>query len=320
MKIGFFGGGVAGLAVLERIVDQPGWKIVFVQPRDADGLVVTEFAQRRDVEIMDFDDINAESALAYVQSKNPELLLSVNCRKIFRRPLLDIPRYGAINVHDGMLPLQRGGGGTFIGMINGEACGTTVHLIDDGIDTGDIILQQEIPLPPDATMAEFERGALEIWPDMVVTAIRQIQNECVWRRPQRDLPYSYVPAKAPWDELIDWSLDTKRICDRVRARTPGPANFFVYDDEIIEVLAVEPEPLLVNYVNTPGQVLRREKARGVLVKTGDTGIWLTKVRLKADREETIPSYPPSTMLCHNVHKEIYELKKRLAELERRLQK
>ena len=58
MKIGFFGGGAEALAVLERIVDQPGWEIVFVQPRDTDGLIVTEFARRRDVEIMDFDDIN----------------------------------------------------------------------------------------------------------------------------------------------------------------------------------------------------------------------------------------------------------------------
>lgn len=314
LRIGFFGGGIEAYTVLQALAVEPEFHIRFVHPRFANGPVATKFAVDHNVEIMPFEKINDPKAVEYVRDSNVDLILSINCKQIFRSELLSVPRLGAVNMHDGLLPRQRGGGGTFIGLINGETLGTTVHFIDNGIDTGDIILQQEIRLPEDAPLAHFQEEVLRIAPDMIKTALRQIRLGCVWRRVQNDQPYYYVPTKAPWDELIDWNMSSSEIVDRVRGRTPGPTNFYIYDDRIFHVLSVKAAPNILRYRNTPGQVIERRKDFGVLVKTGDTAIWITSIKTDVD-EIKVPDHPLGAMLNPNLHKEMFELKQRVRMLE-----
>lgn len=314
LRIGFYGGGIEAFTVLESLIREPDFDIAFVHARYPDGPVASQFAPRHGVDVMPFANINEPGALTYVRDAKIDVLASLNCKQIFRSELLSIPPLGAINMHDGLLPRQRGGGGTFIGLVNGEPMGTTIHYIDDGIDTGDVILQQEVEMPSDARLSYFQERIVEIAPAMFKTALRQIRMGCVWRRQQKHSPYYYVPTKAPWDELIDWSLDTTSILDRVRGRTPGPTNFYICDGKIFYVLEVEAESKLVAFRNTVGQVIERRVEKGVLVKTGDTGLWITKIRTE-DGEVKVPTHPLGAVLCQNLHKEIYDMKQRLEALE-----
>ena len=100
---------------------------------------------------------------------------------------------------------------------------------------------------------------------------------------------------------------------------PGPANFYLYEDTRFEVISAEAEPKLLDYINTPGQVLQRDPSKGVLVKTGDSGLWLRGVRQKNDAEEIVPDHPPGALLRYVVEREIYELRAKLFALERRLE-
>lgn len=317
LRIGFFGGGPQALAGVRAIIEQPGWEVAFVHPRFENDPVVEDFAKPHGVEIMPFARPNDAEALPYLREKRPDIIVSINCRIILRQGVLASARLGGINLHNGLLPRQGGGGGAYAAIINGEPCGMTVHLMDEGIDSGDIIVQREITLSPDATMGDFQRKFIFATPELICAAINHVAAGLAGR-PQKGLPFYYVAKKAPWDELIDWGLTSREIFDRVRARTPGPANFYLYDGIIHYVTVMELEPRVAQFVNTIGQVIQRDKRRGVLVKTGDTAIWITSVRVGNQKDEIVPSHPIGTMLGQNIHLELYEMKRRIAALEARL--
>lgn len=318
MRIGFFGGGPQALVTLQAIQGTDDLDIAFVHPRGADDPIVGEFATPAEIEIMPFARINETDAVEYVRSKKLGLIVSINCKQIFHPPLLAASGFGAINVHNGLLPRQRGGGGAFAAIVNGENCGVTVHFVDEGIDTGDIIDQREIPVQPTDTMADIQRRMFALTPAMVIDAAHAIAEDRATRRAQKDAPFYYVPAKAPWDELIDWSQTSQAIYDKVRARTPGPSNFYLFEDETHFVVEVELEPRLLSYRNTVGQVLGTDPERGVLVKTGDSGMWIKRVRTEASETPFTPRHPMASMLCHHPDREIVALKRRYSDIERRL--
>ena len=315
MRIGFFGGGPQAQHVLAALLKQSGWVISFFHPRWSDDPMIAETVIPAGIEIMPFPTLNSADAVEYVRSKALDLIVSVNAKQIFRAPLLGSARHGAINLHNGLLPRQRGGGGAYVGMINGEPLGTTLHLVDEGIDTGDILLQREHRLGPDATMADLQRAAIECAADLVVTGVRQIESGTAIFTPQRDRPFYYVPAKASWDELIDWREPSQKILDKIRARSPGPINFYLFKDTLHYVLAAEPEPLLLAHDNTVGQVLIRDPQKGVLVKTGDSGLWITRIRKAGEDAEYRPDHPSGSLLRLNLDHEVMGLKERLRSLE-----
>lgn len=320
MRIGFFGGGEQALAALEALAAESGFEIAFVHPRMAGDAGLADFAQRQGAGILTTPNVNDPKTLAAVRTYAIDLILSINCKQIFKRELLSLPRLGAINLHNGLLPLQRGGGGAYVGIINGEVCGTTLHFIGEGIDDGDIVAQARVEVGDDMTMGELQRRFVTLAPQLVVDAMRQIQSGNVVGKPQKDSPFYYVPGKPDWDEFLDWRATTKAIFDRIRARTPGPESFFIHESERFFVVEVALEPKLAAHVNAPGQVIQRCPDRGVLVKTLDTGIWIRRVRREDAEAAFVPKFRLGAMLVPHVYKKLFELEKRLAELEARMEK
>jgi len=311
LRIGFFGGGDQAMAALDALAAQKPYKLAFIRPR-----FKTDPIAKFGVPILDTENINSPESVAFVRTHKPDLIVSLNERSILGRELRSIARLGSINLHNGLLPLQGGGGGAYSGIVNGEPVGMTIHYMDDGVDTGDIIAQRSFLISDTATMRDCQKLFLDATPTFLLDAIRQIETGNVRRTPQSKRPFHYTPAKPDWDELIDWAEPAKRICDKVRARTPGPTPFYLCDDRKHFVLAVELEPLLVPNPVAPGQVIRRDKERGVLVKAGDSGLWIRQIRI--NDTETVPSHRVGTMLRYNVTKELYDLRAAVSQLRQRL--
>lgn len=248
----------------------------------------------------------------------PDLIVSINAKAILGDALRGCAPLGAINLHNGLLPAQGGGGGAYVAIVNGEPCGMTIHYMDAGIDSGDIIAQKEIQLSDSATMAEFKAAFERETPDLVIGAIREIEAGTVKPVPQAGRPFYYVPAKPEWDELIDWEEPARRIYDRVRARSAGPKNFYVHDGRIHHVFAVTLEPLLLPVINTVGQVIKRDRMRGVLVKTGDSGLWVSRVAVEGEEGERIPDHRIGTMLRQNLDKAVFDLQRTVRDLQARI--
>jgi methionyl-tRNA formyltransferase len=127
---------------------------------------VKRLAAAHGVPVLTPADVNAPEFLAQLRQIGPDVVISVSCPQIFKRPLLELPPLGCINVHSALLPEYRGMLPTFWALAQGEAqTGITVHYMSPGIDGGDIIAQRLIPIGPDETlhslMAKCKRAAAE---------------------------------------------------------------------------------------------------------------------------------------------------------------
>ena len=124
---------------------------------------------------------------------NPDLIIVAAYGKILPKQILDIPKYGAINIHASLLPKYRGAAPIQHALLNGEKeTGITIMQLDEGLDTGDIILQEKLEIEPKDTSAIlldklFAKGA-----SLLLEAIKQIKNGTAKMIPQNDLKATYA--------------------------------------------------------------------------------------------------------------------------------
>ena len=132
-----------------------------------------------------YKEINSEEVFQYVKSCTPDLCVIAHFEKLIKIPILEIPKLGFINLHPSLLPFYRGMAPQHWPIINGEQeTGISVHYVDAGIDTGDIIVQERIPISEDMYVSDLQNQWLQIYSHIVLDAINRIIN-------------NYPPVKQP---------------------------------------------------------------------------------------------------------------------------
>src|SRR5690242_11129884 len=146
MRIVLFGDGPWAAASLERLV-RDGHDVVAVVERDhPSDATLGRAARERGIHVLRTADARATAFVEEIGRLAPDVALSISYNRILRRPLLDVPRLGFVNFHAGMLPRYRGRNVINWAIINGESeIGITAHFVDEGIDTGDILVQRLLP-------------------------------------------------------------------------------------------------------------------------------------------------------------------------------
>lgn len=152
------------------------------------------------------EDVNAPEFLDGLEALSPDLVISVTCPQILRRRLLEIPRMGCINVHSALLPHYKGMLPTFWVLANGERrTGVTVHYMTPGIDGGDIIAQEGIPIGPEDTVRSLMRRCKAVAADLIIDTVNRFEDGSVSVRPN------------PPDEGSYFSFPTRDDVARFRA-------------------------------------------------------------------------------------------------------
>jgi methionyl-tRNA formyltransferase len=188
---------------------------------------------------------------------------------------MNLPKLGAINCHAGKLPFYRGRNVLNWALINDEReFGITVHHIDQGIDTGDIIMQQTFPITDDDTYSSLLNQAYVGCAVLLYDSIKALQSGTATRTPQRDLhPCGfYCVIRREGDERLNWNQPSRDVFNFIRAiGRPGPeARTFLCGAElrISRAVLIDEAPA---YRGIPGSVLSVE-SDGLLVKTADSFI------------------------------------------------
>ena len=123
------------------------------------------------------DNINSESFLSHLKDVKTDLIASISPTQIFKEKLIELPEFGCLNIHTAKLPKYRGLYPTYWAMANGEnVVGISIHFIEKGIDTGDVIVQDEIVIPPEATLHEMLHKSKLKGGKLLAEAARQIEN------------------------------------------------------------------------------------------------------------------------------------------------
>ncbi len=283
MKIGYFADGPWSHKALELISETAELEIVFIVPRfDTQDPVLREWADRLGVPFIPTENVNTLEFISVMGEFKPDLLVSMSFNQILRKDIIDYPPKGFINCHAGALPFYRGRNPLNWALINGESSfGITVHFVDEGIDTGDIVEQRLYPITLKDDYQSLLLRAVTECASVLYSSILKIARSNVEAVKQNDIhPIgTYFGIRTFGDEIIDLSWNAERVHNFVRAITkPGPcARFFIDGKEY----AIERTELIVNalnYIATIGEVVGRI-SEGVVVKVGDSTILMTSVCL-----------------------------------------
>lgn len=219
------------------------------------------------------DNINSEEFINKMKFYAPELFVSMSFNQIFKAEMINLPKYKTINCHAGKLPFYRGRNILNWALINDEKeFGITVHYLDEGIDTGDIILQEVYPITDEDDYDTLLNRAYDGCADVLYRAIKMIQNEEVKPVRQSDIDPGgmYCGMRKAGDEIIDWGQTSREIFNFIRALcVPGPQATSWIDGKKISINRARIVPGAQAYKNIIGQVLGKTQD-GFIVKTGDT--------------------------------------------------
>ncbi|MFP4056845.1 MAG: methionyl-tRNA formyltransferase [Candidatus Brocadiia bacterium] len=141
--------------------------------------------KRHGVARLPFTDVNSPRFVAFLRSEGVDVLLSIASMQIFRAAVLDAPRVAAINYHTALLPRHRGRQPLFYALAAGdEKTGITIHYMDEGLDTGDILLQREVPIEPQDTLHSLYQKSLDVGAEALLEALQLLEEGRAPRTPQ----------------------------------------------------------------------------------------------------------------------------------------
>ena len=312
MRILYFGDGLWATKGLERIVRE-GKSVLGVvlrtRPSDAS---LADAAGRAGIPIFQPEKANKSDFVATASGLGPNLCISMSYDQILRKPLLNLPRLGFINFHSGKLPYYRGRNVINWAIINNEqSIGLTALYIDEGIDTGDIILQRDVPIGWEDTYGEVLERVTDAFPDLISETVGLIEQGCAPRQSQPPMTGTYFCARRDGDEWIDWSHTSLDIYNKIRAIThPAPGARTLLDGRVLTIWSSSYDQSWPKYVATPGEVVGRVRGEGSIVKTGDATILIKKVQ-PVDEDERIADFPIGTRFGVDLLGEVYRLRQRL---------
>jgi len=156
----------------------------------------------------------------------PDLIAVAAFGRILTPTILSIPPRGCINVHGSLLPKYRGAGPIQWAIINGESeTGITTMLMDEGMDTGAMLLQEAIPITPDDTVDTLLPRLAELGGRLLVETIAQLKAGTLAPRPQDASQATFAPLLKKEDGVIDWTLPATALANRVRGLSPWPGAY-----------------------------------------------------------------------------------------------
>jgi len=187
---------------------------------------VKEFAQSHNIKVLQFPRIKEKDAITQVCNLNPELIAVVSYGQIIPKELLDYPAWGCINVHASLLPEYRGPAPIQRAIMDGKkVTGITTMFMDEGLDTGDIIMQKNITIDDDINYGELENILAETGANLLLETIKSLNNGSVARIKQDDNLATYAAMIRSEEERIDWNQPAVSIYNCIRALSPMPGAY-----------------------------------------------------------------------------------------------
>jgi methionyl-tRNA formyltransferase len=189
---------------------------------------------------------NNEELQARLREINPDAIIVVGYGRIIPKWMLDLPRFGNINLHASLLPKYRGAAPIQCAIANGESVtGVTTMRIDEGLDTGDILLQQELGIADDDTAETLSPKLAEIGAELMIGTLRGIAAGTIKSRSQDNAAATLAPILTKEEGRIDFSRSAQEVYNRFRGFQPWPGAFTTFRGKGLNVTLMKPASELV---------------------------------------------------------------------------
>ena len=229
-----------------------------------------DYATARDIPVVRCADrLNQETEQKIVRA-DPDIIISANWRRRISQSILENAKHGGVNVHRSLLPKYGGLDPISWAIAKGEKeAGVTIHVIDEELDLGDIILQRPFPIGWNDTAFDVHRKSMPLVANMISEALAQFEDGSVTRTSQDRTQATFFHKRSERDTRIDWTRTNGEIYNLVRAQSDPFPNAFTFATgkklRIKKASLAEPR-----YHGTPGQIVLRTPD-GVMVLCGKQG-------------------------------------------------
>lgn len=233
--------------------------------------------------------LRGEESAAPLREWQPELIVVAAFGQILRPHILDLPPKGCLNVHASLLPRWRGASPIQHAILAGDKeTGVTLMRMDEGMDTGPVYVQDAIPIGPRETAATLHDRLSELGAQMLTKYLPDILAGYLQAVAQDETCATYAPLIKKEDGAIDWRQSSLYIDRQIRAMTPWPGAFTIWQGQHLKVLSAEPIARGAWSTGAPGQVVARADVAAVL--TGEGALELQVVQLAGKRATDIDDF------------------------------
>jgi len=231
-----------------------------------------------------------EQFISELRELKPELIVVAAYGQILPQTILDLPKFGCVNVHTSLLPKYRGASPIQSAILNGETeTGVTIMKMDAGLDTGEILAQTRTPILPEDNSQTLHDRLAQLGAELLVETIPAYVTGKILPKPQPAEGASYAAKIKKEDGRIDWSEPAEKILNRLRAFTPWPGVF--------TSLHVEPKPQLLKFWKAEvagnngqtGTVLSADKT-GIVVACGKNALRILELQREGGRRMTAAEF------------------------------
>lgn len=249
---------------------------------------VKEAALKHGIEVFQPHKIKSEEAVEILRKYDADVFVVAAYGQILSQEILDMPKYGCINIHASLLPKYRGAAPIQWAIIDGESVtGVTTMMMEKGLDTGDMLEKVEVSIDADETGGSLHDKLMEAGGSLILSTLEKIEKGTVTRETQDDSLSCY--AKMLYKKLgeIDFSSSAVKIERLIRGLNPWPSAYTFYNGKTLKIWKAE--VIEKEYDGVPGQIVDKTK-KSVIVKTGEGALAITELQLEGKKRMTAEAF------------------------------
>jgi len=270
-------------------------KLVVTQPDKPSGRgkklkksEVKEAAEQLGLPVFQPDKIKKPENIEVLKSYNPDVIVVVAYGQLLNKEILELPKYGCINVHASLLPKLRGAAPLNWAIINGEThTGVTTMKMDVGLDTGDMLLKAEVEIDEEMNVGNLHDILMHMGANLLIETLDRLERNDMVPEKQDDSLSCYAPMFNNENRKINWNLSAKNIHDLIRGLSPWPTAYFTMDDKTVKVYESKYTNEKTNY--QPGYVIKADND-GIYVAASDGVVILKEIQMPGKNKMKIDAY------------------------------
>lgn len=296
MRVIFMGTPDFAVPSLEALLTKHEVVLVLTQPDKPKGrgkkmvpTPVKACALEHGIPVLQPEKVKEPEFVEQLRSYEPDLIAVTAFGQILSEPILEMPKYGCINVHGSLLPKYRGAAPMQWSIIDGEkVTGITTMYMAKGLDSGDMLLKAEVEITDEDTFATIHDKMAVTGANLLLDTLDQLEAGTLERIPQDHDAATYAPMITKETGHIDWSKNRQDIINLIRGLNPVPAAYTIYEEEVLKIFgAVISDVQADDAAN--GEIVAVVK-KGFVVKCGDGCLLITEVQARGGKRMMTDAY------------------------------
>ena len=290
LRIAFFGNHAWSVPTLEALAEADDVEIVRIitnPPRPAGRgsslrpTPVADAADRLGLPVLEAESVGSGEGAQAIEDLAPDALVVVAYGELLPSAILDVPELGSLNLHFSLLPRWRGAAPVQRAILEGDTTtGVSVMLLDEGLDTGPIVMQREVPIAATDDTGSLGERLAGLGASLVVEALRSLRGGTAEVVAQDAAASLVAPKILPEERDLDWTVDAKAAVRRIRALAPAPGAITTFREAPLKVLQAEatgPWGAVFTSIRGPGQLHMAQDGTPVVDTRGGTAVRLLEV-------------------------------------------